>query len=535
MMTNTPQIDGFGSISVAAILAESAARFPDSTALVVGDDEITYGQMWEQTRGYAGALRDRGVGPGNPVAILIPNGADFARVYYAVLALGGVVVPVHALLKAGEIEYVLRDSGAKLLVCAAQLLSEGAAAALAAGIDILSVLAPESDAGPARLEAEAAAASAIRSYVPRRPQDTATIMYTSGTTGKPKGALGTHFALVEQVNVLLTGTLDLRRGDMVFGGLPLFHTFGQTCVLNAGFRAGATLVMCPRFTGDAALQLLHKHKIKVFFGVPTMYVALLEAAKDAPLRPQGLRYGISGGSALPLAVLEKFREAFGVEVYEGYGLTETSPVTAFNHVGTTPRPGTVGTPVWGVDVEIASPEIADSINFLPRGELGELVVRGHNLFKGYLNRPEATAEAVVEGWFRTGDLGIKDEDGYLHILDRKKDMIIRNGYNIYPREVEEVLNQNPEVLSVAVFGIPHEVHGQEIAAAIVAIPGSTVTPEELVAYTKDRLAAYKYPRIIELMTELPQGPSGKILKRELAACYAEDLNSRASAPERATK
>ncbi|QCO96780.1 long-chain fatty acid--CoA ligase [Arthrobacter sp. 24S4-2] len=222
--------------------------------------------------------------------------------------------------------------------------------------------------------------------------------------------------------------------------------------------------------------------------------------------------------------------------YEGYGLTETSPVASFNHVGTTPRPGTIGTPIWGVDVEIARPEITDSIELLPRGELGELVIRGHNLFKGYLNRPDATAEAVVEGWFRTGDLGTKDGDGYLRILDRKKDMIIRNGYNVYPREVEEILNQHPQVVSVAVFGVPHDVHGQEIAAAIVPAPGSTITAEELGAYAKERLAAYKYPRIIELVTELPLGPSGKILKRELATHYAaENPASPAVLPERPTK
>ena len=532
-MTNTPANDGFGTISVAAILAESAARSPEAIALIVGDEETSYGQLWEQSRAYAGALRARGIGPDDPVAVLIPNVADFARAYYAVLSLGGIVVPVHALLKAGEIEYTLRDSGAKLLICAAPLLGEGAQGAAAAEIEVVTVMAPESAGGPARLEAEAADAVPIQSYVPRKPQDTATILYTSGTTGKPKGALGTHFALMEQVNVLLTGTFDVHAGDKVFGGLPLFHTFGQTCVLNASLRAGATIVMCPRFTGEAALELLHKHAIDVFFGVPTMYAALVEAAKANPIRPSRLRYGISGGSSLPVAVMDKFRELFGADIHEGYGLTETSPVVSFNHVGTKPRPGTIGTAIWGVDLEIARPEVTDSIELLPCGELGELVVRGHNLFKGYLNRPDATAEAVVQGWFRTGDLGIKDSDGYLRILDRKKDMIIRNGYNVYPREVEEVLNQHPEVISAAVFGVPDEIHGQEVAAAVVATPGGNLTAGELEDFVKSRLAAYKYPRIIELMTELPLGPSGKILKRELAAHYVENAASAAALPESA--
>ncbi|MFC4398192.1 long-chain-fatty-acid--CoA ligase [Arthrobacter sedimenti] len=514
-MTNTNSADGFATISVAAVLAESAKRTPDNIALVVGEDQVSYSDLWRQTRAYAGALRARGIGPGDAVAVLIPNVPDFARVYYAILSLGAIVVPVHALLKAREIEYVLQDSGAKLLICAAPLLGEGAAGATASGIDVLTVMASD-DGGFHRLEAEAAAAEPIQTYEPCRPSDTATILYTSGTTGKPKGALGTHFALVEQTSTLLTSVMDFRPGDVLFGGLPLFHTFGQTVVLNTGLRAGATIVLMPRFTGPDALKLLAKHNVNIFIGVPTMYVALLEAAKTIPDRPAALRYGISGGAALPLAVLDKFRDVYGVEIHEGYGLTETSPVAAFNHVGTTPRPGTIGVPIWGVDIEIARPEVVDSIELLPNGELGELVIRGHLLMKGYLNRPEATAEAVVDGWFRSGDLGTKDDDGYLTIVDRKKDMIIRNGYNVYPREVEEILLTHPAVVSAAVYGIPDDVHGQEIAAAIVLDAGASVTESELIDFASAQLAAYKYPRVVRILSELPLGPSGKILKRKLA-------------------
>jgi long-chain acyl-CoA synthetase len=521
MTTKTPAANNFSTISVAAILAESAARTPEATAIVVGTELVTYGALWEQTCAYAGALRDRGIRPGDPVAVLIPNVADFARVYYAVLSLGGVVVPVHALLKAGEIDYVLRDSGARLLVCAEALLGEGAMGAATSGVDVVTVGTAEGSKGVHRLEAEAAVANPLATHVPRRPEDVATILYTSGTTGKPKGALGTHFALVQQVRVLLSNTFDMRRGDVVFGGLPLFHTFGQTCVLNAGLAAGATLVLCPKFTGDTALELMQRHKVNIFFGVPTMYIALLESARTNPVRLDSLRYCISGGASLPVSVMDKFRQNFAVEIYEGYGLTETSPVASFNHVGRPPRPGTIGTPILGVEVEIARPEVFDTIELLPTGELGELVIRGHNLFKGYLNNPDATAEAMVDGWFRTGDLGTKDADGYLRILDRKKEMIIRNGYNVYPREVEEVLNGHPDVVTAAVFGVPDEVHGQEVAAAIVRSAASSVTAEDIRDYARSRLAAYKYPRIIQLVTELPLGPSGKILKRELTAHYSE--------------
>jgi long-chain acyl-CoA synthetase len=275
--------------------------------------------------------------------------------------------------------------------------------------------------------------------------------------------------------------------------------------------------MITRYVGHAAEKHKPPNNYKIFFGVPTMYIALLEAARTNPGRSNALRYCISGGASLPMAVMDRFKAEFRSDIYEGYGLTETSPVATFNHVGKSPRPGTVGQAIWGVQVEIARADIQNAIELLPPGELGELVVRGHNLFKGYLNRHEATAEAMVDGWFRTGDLGTKDGEGYLRILDRKKEMIIRNGFNVYPREVEEVLSRHAAVLSVAVYGVPDETHGQEVAAAVVLNPGSSATSDELRDFAASELAAYKYPRIITLVTEFPTGPSGKVLKRELTA------------------
>ena len=516
MLSSSPN----ATMSVAAIPAEGAARHGELNAITVNGQNTSYRQLWDETRAYAGALRERGIGEGDRVAVLIPNVTDFARVYYAVLALGAVVVPIHALLKRHEIAYVLEDSGARLLVCAAPLLGEGAAGAELSGVETISVLAPE-ELGSIRLEDLAAAATPIDTYLPRRPEDIATILYTSGTTGKPKGALGTHVALLEQANTLLLDTIDMRRGDKVFGGLPLFHTFGQTTVLNTGLRVGAEIMLLPKFTAAGALDLVLDEDIDLFFGVPTMYVAMLEAGKQREGKPSRLRFGVSGGASLPVSVLTAFEERFGAPIYEGYGLTETSPVACFNHVGRTPRPGTIGTPVWGVEVEIADPAYLDEIRLLPRGEIGELVIRGHNLFAGYLNRPEATAEAMVDGWFRTGDLGAKDEDDYVRILDRTKDMILRNGYNVYPREVEEVLISHPEISNAAVYGVPHETHGQEIAAAITLEAGSTLTAESIVAWASEQMAAYKFPRHVEIVQEFPLGPSGKILKRELVAQYTE--------------
>jgi len=529
----------YQTLSVAAILKESAERTPDRIAIAVGDDEISYARLWDETRAYAGALRSRGVKPGDAVGVLIPNVADFPRVYYAVLSLGAIVVPVHALLKADEIEYVLRDSGATLLICAAPLLGEGEWGGALAGVPVFSVLAPGPIEGVPQLEVLAAAVEPIDTYVPRNPSDTATILYTSGTTGKPKGALGSHLALIEQTSTLLLNTFDLTVEDTVLGCLPLFHTFGQTCALNTALRAGAKIVLLPKFSGEAALRALVDGECTLMMGVPTMYIALLEAAKNTDDRPK-LRYAISGGASLPVAVIDKFRDVFDAEIYEGYGLTETSPVASFNHVGREPRAGSVGQAIWGVDVEIAKSDVDDAVELLPRGELGEIVIRGHNLMSGYLNLPEESARAVVDGWFRTGDLGTKDSDGYIWIVDRKKDMVVRNGYNVYPREVEDVLTRHPDVSSVAVFGVAHETHGQEVMACVVLSPDSEVGSDALLEFAKEKLAAYKYPRRIEIVESLPLGPSGKVLKRELVLQYegetaAEPESEADGAPEEQTE
>ena len=512
-----PAIDGPGytTLSVASILSEAATRHPDRPALHFAGATLDYGTLWEQTRAYAGALRDRGIGRGDRVAMLVPNVPDFARVYYAALSLGAVVVPVHLLFKAEEIEYVLRDSGADVLVVAAPLLGEAVPAATRAGVPILTVLLPP-DAGVAlpRLEAEAAAATPVARHTPVGPLDAATILYTSGTTGTPKGAVGTHLSIVEQVHCTLIDSFDLRADDIVFGGLPLFHTFGQTAVMNIAFRCGASVILLPRFDPDEALSLMVAHGATVFTAVPTMYVGMLEAARRSPARPP-LRYAVSGGAALPVAVLEAFSDAYGADVHEGYGLTETSPIVSSNSLREPIRPGTVGRVLWGVDVAVADPEVEERIEILEEpSALGEIVVRGHNVFKGYLGRPVASADAVVDGWFRTGDLGTYI-DGVLTIVDRKKDMIVRSGYNVYPTEVEAVLARHPGIAVAAVFGVADDVKGQEVHAAVVAHDGATLDPDEVVAFTRDRIAAYKYPRVVHVVAEVPLGGSGKVLKRAL--------------------
>jgi long-chain acyl-CoA synthetase len=290
--------------------------------------------------------------------------------------------------------------------------------------------------------------------------------------------------------------------------------------MNSTWRAGATLVLLPRFDAARAIELMVKEGVNTFHGVPTMFVSLAAAAADADVLPE-LRVCISGGASLPGAVLERFEEAYGARIYEGYGLSETSPTATVNQPWFGTKPGTIGHPLWGVDVEIARAEVEGRIELLPAGELGEVVIRGHNVFSGYLGRPEATAETLVDGWLRTGDLGTKDDEGFLRIVDRKKDVIIRGGYNVYPREVEEVLLRCPGIAQVAVIGLPDELHGEEVCAVVVPAPGAALDAAAVTEWSKEHLGRHKYPRRVEFTDALPLGPSMKVLKRELRARYAQ--------------
>ncbi|MER5254496.1 long-chain fatty acid--CoA ligase [Streptomyces sp. NPDC002855] len=501
------------TLSLAAILAEPARRHPDRTALVEGELRLSFGELWEQARTQAAALGGLGVGPGDRVALMAPNTAEFPRAYYAILAAGGVVVPVHLLLSAEEVEHVLRDSGATLLLCHPAQAETGKAAAAATGVRMLTL------GADGELDTLAHAAQPLTSYVTREADDPAVVYYTSGTTGVPKGAVLSHLNLVMNATVCAFDAHDVRGDDVALGALPLFHAFGQTVSMNATWRAGATLVLLPRFDAARAIALMAAEGVNTFHGVPTMYVNLVAAAATAAELP-ALRLAISGGASLPVAVLERFEAAFGVPVYEGYGLSETSPTASVNQPVFGTRAGSIGHPLWGVDVEIARADVEGRIELLPTGELGEVVIRGHNVFSGYLGRPEATAEAVVDGWFRTGDLGTKDADGFLAIVDRKKDVIIRGGFNVYPREVEEVLMRHPDVAHVAVIGLPDEVHGEEICAVVVAAPGSAPDAARITEWSKEHLGRHKYPRRVEFTGELPLGPSMKVLKRELRVTYS---------------
>ncbi|WP_020139868.1 long-chain-fatty-acid--CoA ligase [Streptomyces sp. 351MFTsu5.1] len=504
---------------LAAVLADTAARRPDTPAVVFGSTTVTYRQLWERARGCAAELRRHGIGPGDRVALLLPNSPWFPVVYYGVLALGATVVPMNTQLRSGEIEFVLADSGARALVGAGPAVEEGAKAAASADVPLFTV--GVEDSPGTRLDPHEPAPP-VPGHFPNPPHDTAAILYTSGTTGRPKGAMLTHRNVITNIEVTAVSPFAVRPDDVLLCPLPLSHTFGQTCVMGVAFHVGATVVLMPGFTADTALDLMAGCGCTVFMGVPTMYHALLEAVANGAPAPR-LHRAYSGGSALPVPVLERVQEVFGCQVYEGYGLTETSPCVAYNHPGSVTRAGTVGTPIAGVEVGIARAGLENSIELLPAGDVGEVVVRGHNVMSGYLGLPAETAAVLVDGWFRSGDLGVLETDGHLRLVDRKKDVILRGGYNVYPREIEEVLLRHPAVAQTAVIGLPHARLGEEVCAVVVPrpdFPGTPALATDIITWTRDRLAAYKNPRRVEFTNSLTTGPTGKVLKRLLVERYS---------------
>ncbi|GAA1361833.1 long-chain fatty acid--CoA ligase [Arthrobacter rhombi] len=507
------------ALSLAAILEGSARKYPTKTAVISDGEAYSYAGLWRQALEQASALQARGVRAGDVVAIMSPNVVDFPRSYFAVLAAGAVVVPVHLLLTVPEVVHVLRDSGATTLICHPSFLPVGSPAAQELGLDVLTSSWPAAGAAPEG----APVAEPLATYVTRQAEDPAVVFYTSGTTGQPKGAILTQVNMVMNATVSAVDANDVHTEDIALGCLPLFHVFGQTASMNAVFRLGATLVLLPRFSGEAALQMIREQHVDVFHGVPTMYHQLLAAAEGQTDLPK-LRLCVSGGAALPQAVMERFNTAFDVTIYEGYGLSETSPVVSTNNPHSGVKPGTVGPAIWGVDVMVNDRNTPGSLSPLPHGELGEILVRGHNVFAGYLGNEAATAEAMIEGWFRTGDLGTLDDDGFLTIVDRTKDVIIRGGFNVYPREVEEVLARCPGIGQVAVIGVPDEERGEEVCAVVIRDlehDGAEVTQDSIIEWSRERLAKHKYPRIVRFVDAFPLGPSHKILKRELRRSVAE--------------
>jgi long-chain acyl-CoA synthetase len=492
------------SLNLGTILQASAADRPEKVAIRLGPRAVRYGELDRAARGVAASLRARGVRPGQAVAVMIPNVPEFTIAYFGILYAGCTVVPLNVLLSAPEVTYHIQDSDAQLLVAHPLFQAPATKGASGAGVPVVWSEGDAADALPAL-----AAAEPLGALHPTCADDTAVILYTSGTTGKPKGAELTHSNLLVNCSVVVPRLVPVDADDVALATLPLFHSFGQTCIQNATLSVGGCFTLLPRFSPEEAAAIVARDRVTLFAGVPTMYFALLHHA--GPVDFSSVEYCLSGGAPMPVEVMKAFEEKFGVLILEGYGLSETSPVASFNMPGRPRKPGSIGYPVWGVELAILGPDdrpVAD-------GERGEICIRGHNVMKGYLGRSEATAETMRNGWFHSGDIGIRDADGSYCIVDRVKDMILRGGFNVYPREVEEVLYGHPAIAEAAVIGIPHDSHGEEVKAVVALKAGQSATPDDITAWCKERLAAYKYPRIVEFVDALPKGPTGKILKREL--------------------
>jgi long-chain acyl-CoA synthetase len=479
----------------------------------------------------AGGLRAIGIQPGDHVALSCPNTTHFPLAYYGILKAGAVVVPLNVLLKPREIAYHLKDSDARAL-----MVFEGTAElpmaqmARAACDDVPEcrhlVVMTVSPAGPSPVERARTLGQLMHGQPPvcethdSAQDDTAVLLYTSGTTGQPKGAELTHLNMFvnavasrDMMLPLLGQTPESQIVSLIT--LPLFHSTGQTGQMNAGLLGGFTLLLLPRFDPAAVLRAFVDEHVAVWIGVPTMYWALLQQARkdqvDTATAASSLKVCVSGGAPMPSAVMREFETAFGVRILEGYGLSETSPVACFNQVFRPTKPGTVGLPLIACEIRVVDAHDHP----VPAGTAGEILIRGHNVMKGYYKRPAETAEVMRGGWLHTGDIGVFDADGYLSIVDRKKDLVLRGGMNVYPREIEEVLITHPSVSMVAVIGVPDDRLGEEVKAFVVLKSGAAITADDLIAWSKEQLAAYKYPRSIEFRDALPMSATGKVLKREL--------------------
>ncbi|MGK2956075.1 MAG: long-chain-fatty-acid--CoA ligase [Solirubrobacterales bacterium] len=486
-------------------LESAAAEEPERIAVKLDDIEVDYATLNAASTRVAGLLQERGIGAGDRVALLMPNVPYFPMIYFGALRIGAIVVPLNPLLRDREIEYHLSDSGSKILFGWSGFDDSARPGAEAAGVEYLSV-------APGDFEGLLAAVTPVVGVTDREDGDGAVIIYTSGTTGKPKGATLTHSNLSTGARVGCE-LVNASKDSVAIATLPLFHVFGMNSVMNVAVHARGTLTLIPRFDPEVALKVIERDRATTFAGVPTMYTAMLNHPEREKFDASSLELCVSGGSALPVEVLRGFDEAFGCKVLEGYGLSESTGMGSFNPPDRERKPGSIGVPIGGTEFRLVDENDKD----VPAGERGEVVMRGPFVMGRYWEREEDTESAMQGGWFHTGDIATMDEDGYYFIVDRKKDLIIRGGYNVYPREVEEALYEHPAVREVAVVGIDHDELGQEVGAAVGLKPEVAATPEELRDFIKERVAAYKYPRQIWIVDELPKGPTGKILKREIVA------------------
>jgi long-chain acyl-CoA synthetase len=505
------------SLNLAVLLTESTKKYPNETAIIFDSFKLNYTQLNAVSNQFANGLQNLGIKRGDKVGLMMPNIPQFAIALYGVLKLGAVLVPMNVLLKSDEIEYNIKDSDAVALIAWDGCVGEAQKAIervptcqhlIVAQSPGSNIPLPE---GAQSFNGLMQSAAPTFEMAPTQPEDTAIILYTSGTTGRPKGAELTHFNLFFVAQFGGDKLMPSNPGDVALAVLPLFHIFGLSNILNTFIGRGAAVTLVPRFDPVKVLEVMQRDKVTHFAGVPTMYFGLLSVPNHKDYDTSSLRVCISGGAAIPVEVLHAFEKEFNVPVLEGYGLSETAPTLTFNIQERPRKPGSIGVPIWGAEMRV----VDDNDNPVSQGQIGEIVCRGPMVMKGYYKRPEATAEAMKNDWFHTGDLAYIDEEGYYFIVDRKKDMIIRGGYNVYPREIEEVLYQHPAVREAAVIGVPDPKMGEEVKAFVSLKAGVDATSQELIEFVKSKVAAYKYPREIDILDDLPKGPTGKLLKRDL--------------------
>ena len=500
-------------MNVGQLLANTAARTPEQTAIIFRDQRTSYAELDKRANQVANALMALGIQKGDRVGLYIHNLPLYIEGYYGILKTGAIVVPMNVLYKAGEVAYIMRDSGAKALLTFGPFTEVAATAkAETPELQYLITAAPGAIPGTLSWADTIGAAPETPPDVAVSEDDVAVFSYTSGTTGRPKGAMLTHgnlLANMEQGSSL--ERIKVRADDVVWLALPLFHIYGMNVGMNLTVMHGGTMMLVERFEPVATLDGIQKHGVSVIYGAPPMFLAWSQVPTIREYNFSRVRYIASGAAALPVAVMNLFEQLTGVPISEGYGLSESAPVLTTNAAGPYTKPGTVGPAFPGVEIKI----VDENGRELPHGQMGELIARGANIMKGYWNQPEATADTLRDGWLHTGDLATEDDDGYFSIVDRKKDMIVVSGYNVYPREVEETLFNHPAVADAAVVQYPDPYQGESVMAFVVLKDGQSATAQELIDYCRSQIAVFKCPRRVEFIDALPKNNTGKVLRREL--------------------
>lgn len=494
------------------LLQRSTEKFATRTALISGDRSVTYRELWEGVKRLGTGLRRLGVEPGERVGLMLPNIPEFVQVYFGILGARGAVVPLNVLYKGDEVRYILEDAGIRRIISSRMFLPvvQAAREKLARSVQVILVDGESGGAdsgiigGPDLLRETGEVAAPA-------PYEVAVCLYTSGTTGRPKGALLSHENLCSNI-ISFRQIAPCDEGDIFLCVLPLFHSFAATVLMLFPLDLGAGIVLEPRFIPDQTLRIMADRKVTVFAAVPSMY-ALWGQLPPLSVDLSAVRFAISGGAPLPLEILRRFEERYGIAIYEGYGLTEAAPVLTENPLFGPRKVGSVGRALPGIELKVVDGEGRE----IPAGTVGEIIARGPNIMVGYLNRPGATAEVLKNGWLYTGDLGRQDEEGYFYIVDRKKDLIIVGGLNVYPREVEEALATHPAVADAAVIGVPDATRGEAPKAYVVLRPGASCSRHELLRFVRERLAPFKVPRAMEFCETLPRTLSGKVLRHQLGA------------------